>query len=955
MLKVLMHLIIVLFFTNIYATNMKYAGVTNFLETRNNRLDSAALFSDSTIHFEAVIDSAIEYLKIKNIDSATLDNFCKNKAYCTTLLWAYINFLKNKQNQADYHNLLDKLNNILAWNKQVGFLSADLAVIFTEILTNINYIDKMLRPDHQILNLDKLFKDQPAIKLFRDYSLASPFSLQQLTTLLQENIFKNKLVYIVSPFHVTAIYKSNDGYCCFDAHNLEHSGKKLKDIHKVGEVIFEAHNFFHTQVIALGFVILSTEVANEDTAILGAKINNYLNTAELRSHDDLYQRDAIELSKKISCISSYKILKGHAREAVVPVVDIKQPSHALETIAPIVSINKQPPCIREVIAAIVGTKKPPRIKEEDGDMDCKILENVILQGDVKTLKFLITNGKLNPKQRINGKTLLMVAVEKDYFDMASVLINDGKVSVDELIVDGKTALMYASQYGNLRMVRLLLQAKANRDLADDSGDTPLMFATVNNHAQITLELLGRGENICLKDNNAALDEFFDAIKKGNLNNVKNLLDGNYGLIYKNKDGWDGLMYAAKNKNYAMLDMLLQRKKYTKDTRENQKYLMIAAAVGDANLIKSILAGAEKQDLEHTYLYGLMLAAAGGHLDVVKILSAKNPPYPQFFGWNVFMHAAKNKHIVLIKALLSGQESDSKNQDAWIDIMIAAANHDSSSVLKLIKRVNIETQDKYRIIVLLIAATSGDIDTLKLFFDKKFIGGRFNAGGNTLLMHAVYGDNADIVHMLLENGARLDDKTSSGKTALLVAASTGNKKIIEDLLSHGANLQDRDENNENVVFWATLNSNIVAAEIFLKKGAYVDEANKNGLTPFILASQFGDYKMVELLLNYGAHINKTSHKNWSALITAVNNRNYTLVRYFLDKNAYLDQQTKDGWTALMCAVLLNDFEIVQALLEKRANIYLKNNDGQDALMIASKDKYSPVYKALMDHIEEGNSE
>ncbi len=60
--------------------------------------------------------------------------------------------------------------------------------------------------------------------------------------------------------------------------------------------------------------------------------------------------------------------------------------------------------------------------------------------------------------------------------------------------DGNSALMLASQLGWMEGAELLLRFKANVDMANNRGETPLIFAVHNRDVAMTRLLLGRGAN-----------------------------------------------------------------------------------------------------------------------------------------------------------------------------------------------------------------------------------------------------------------------------------------------------------------------------------------------------------------------------------------------------------------------------------------------------------------------------
>ncbi len=60
--------------------------------------------------------------------------------------------------------------------------------------------------------------------------------------------------------------------------------------------------------------------------------------------------------------------------------------------------------------------------------------------------------------------------------------------------DGNSALILASQLGWIEGAELLLRFKANVDMSNSRGETPLIFAVHNRDVAMTRLLLGRGAN-----------------------------------------------------------------------------------------------------------------------------------------------------------------------------------------------------------------------------------------------------------------------------------------------------------------------------------------------------------------------------------------------------------------------------------------------------------------------------
>lgn len=108
----------------------------------------------------------------------------------------------------------------------------------------------------------------------------------------------------------------------------------------------------------------------------------------------------------------------------------------------------------------------------------KMMSNSIYDG----LHKLVKDGKLKKIKKLLGKV--------------------GHASVDlrtEKQFYNRTALHIACICGNLEVVQLLLGHKANKNLQDNWGWTPIMYAGSYGHVSIVKELIGRGANISLKN------------------------------------------------------------------------------------------------------------------------------------------------------------------------------------------------------------------------------------------------------------------------------------------------------------------------------------------------------------------------------------------------------------------------------------------------------------------------
>lgn len=124
---------------------------------------------------------------------------------------------------------------------------------------------------------------------------------------------------------------------------------------------------------------------------------------------------------------------------------------------------------------------------------------------------------------------------------------------------------------------------------------------------------------------------------------------------------------------------------------------------------------------------------------------------------------------------------------------------------------------------------------------------------------------EIVEVLIQNRANVNQANAYGNTAIYASASRGNLTQTRSK----TNWTDRD-------FFYKGYSGIV--DLLIRNGADVNHANQDGDTPLMMASQDGYYETVDLLLRNGAHCNAGNKLGNTCLILAANSGNYKSLKF-----------------------------------------------------------------------------
>jgi len=138
---------------------------------------------------------------------------------------------------------------------------------------------------------------------------------------------------------------------------------------------------------------------------------------------------------------------------------------------------------------------------------------------------LALKGKINiDEMNIDGKTALHLAVEYDHHKVIEALVTIG-ANVQAKNNFGKTALHLAAQEGYTKAVSALLRAKKiDIEVKDDNTQTALYWAAKEGHIKIVKILLSAGAQVNVRNNKDDKTELHWAVQGGYIEIVKALLE-----------------------------------------------------------------------------------------------------------------------------------------------------------------------------------------------------------------------------------------------------------------------------------------------------------------------------------------------------------------------------------------------------------------------------------------------
>jgi len=140
------------------------------------------------------------------------------------------------------------------------------------------------------------------------------------------------------------------------------------------------------------------------------------------------------------------------------------------------------------------------------------------------------------------------ALSKRNFSKLPSLLQQARQENILLNVDAQNSLKYtalhiACFYRDTALVKLLIDAKASVNLADQYGLTPLHFASFNGHSEVVRQLIGAHASVNLRDENGHTP-LHCASFKGHPEVVRQLLDAGASIEAKNSKSKTALDYAS---------------------------------------------------------------------------------------------------------------------------------------------------------------------------------------------------------------------------------------------------------------------------------------------------------------------------------------------------------------------------------------------------------------------------
>ena len=428
------------------------------------------------------------------------------------------------------------------------------------------------------------------------------------------------------------------------------------------------------------------------------------------------------------------------------------------------------------------------------------------------------------------------AMHQDWAQVRSLI--QAKAGVNEVQVDGTTALHWAVRSSSLDTVKLLLGAGADVNAGNRYGVTPLFLASENGNADILEALLKAGA-----DANAVYSEgqtpLMLAARSGHADAVEALLEHGAGVDAKESTrNQTALMWAAAEAHPAVVKVLIAHgadvRLHTATFPAPSPAMQRVSSPYPVGGMTALLFSARQNDLESARA---LLAAGAGVNDAASD------------GSTPLLVAILNGHFQLASFLLDhGANPNAANDHGETALYAAVDLRDLDWSTR--SAPALEAMSSTEMIKLLLARGADPNARLtkktplrgNAMFDRRWL----NMNGLTPFMRAALSGDAEAMRLLLDHGADPKLTTADHTTALMISAGVGWTEGItrgsgsdaleatQVCLERCGDINARNDAGYTALLGASARGANEVVRLLVDHGARLDVKTKSGLTPLDLA-------------------------------------------------------------------------------------------------------------------------
>ena len=557
------------------------------------------------------------------------------------------------------------------------------------------------------------------------------------------------------------------------------------------------------------------------------------------------------------------------------------------------------------------------------------------------------------------RSLLHRAALNGNLNLCKMLIDKHEVNVNVADKRGWTAVHFAAQSGNCRLVAYFVEMGSDIHLKTNDGSNCLHIAALEGHLNLCKILIHKHKvDLHMSDNYGWTGIHFSA-HSGNCELFVYFTEMGIDIRLKTNDGRNCLHFAAAGGHLNLCKMLIDNYKLDFHMTDNDGWTVLhySAYSGKCELVAYFAEmGTDICPKTNGGRNCLHFAAFEGHLNICKMLIYKHKVHLHMTdndGWTALHCSARSGNCELVAYFAEmGTDIHLKTNDGRNCLHIAALDEHLNLCKMLIDKhkVDVNVADKRGWTAVHFSAQSGNCQLVAYFAEMGTdVHLKTNDGSNCLNI-AAYQGHLNLCKMLIDkHKVDLHMTDNDGWTALHYSAQSGNCELVAYFAEMGTDIHLKTNDGRNCLHIAALKGHLNLCKMLIDKHKVdVNVADKRGWTAVHFSAQSGNCQLVAYFAEMGTDIHLKANDGNNCHNIAAFQGHLSLCKMLMDKHKIdLHMSNNDGWTALHYSAQRGNSEVVAYFAEMGTDICLKTNDGTNCLQIAALQGHFNLCKMLID--------